>query len=41
MIATCTAELLQISGMISWLVRNAQRSVLGSHLIEYTPLRPR
>ena len=41
MIASFTAELLQIGGLISRLVRIAQRTVLGSHLIEYAPLGAR
>ena len=41
MIASVPAEVLQIGGLISPLVRVVQRTVLGSHLIEYAPQRAR
>jgi hypothetical protein len=37
MIASLTADALQISGMVGQLARPTQRTVACSHLIEYAP----
>jgi hypothetical protein len=41
MIASCTAELLQIGGLIPRPIRIAQQSIACSHLIEYATERER